>query len=451
MDQNETLNSGVIADVKRRIEQMFYTGNREIGDQEPEQQSDISQQAWLYFVAFLALENLILRLEGKPTIRLNDGVTSLSHGLITECGRLVFRGAENWVYIYVHEHFCLVELPWDSAWTWYLAVLGVDFCYYWLHRACHEVHILWAQHQVHHSSEEYNLPVGLRHSILQNWCGFIFYVPLALVIPPAQFLTHQHINFLYQIWVHTRVVSTLGPLEWILNTPRHHRVHHGCNLYCLDKNYGGFLIIWDRIFGTFAEEHKDEAIIYGLVHNQPSFNPVFLQLFYNVNVIKKWKAMNGWQDKLAAIWKGPSWLPGKPRLGATEDKLDIRSREKYDMKLPVWINIYLCLHFVALVIVYQELALKYSDMTPLAVLGFVTYILVSQTVIGMMFDNRPHTCIFELTRCVIFVFYVHKSDLTLQGRSSITLLQPFFILSSCFWILQTFRVLHTEVKKIKKE
>ncbi|PNF44132.1 hypothetical protein B7P43_G03182 [Cryptotermes secundus] len=388
MDQNETLNSGVIADVKRRIEQMFYTGNREIGDQEPEQQSDISQQAWLYFVAFLALENLILRLEGKPTIRLNDGVTSLSHGLITECGR---------------GSYLMGTAPGASQ----------------LRRV---------------------QPAG-RAETLHS----------AELVRLSQFLTHQHINFLYQIWVHTRVVSTLGPLEWILNTPRHHRVHHGCNLYCLDKNYGGFLIIWDRIFGTFAEEHKDEAIIYGLVHNQPSFNPVFLQLFYNVNVIKKWKAMNGWQDKLAAIWKGPSWLPGKPRLGATEDKLDIRSREKYDMKLPVWINIYLCLHFVALVIVYQELALKYSDMTPLAVLGFVTYILVSQTVIGMMFDNRPHTCIFELTRCVIFVFYVHKSDLTLQGRSSITLLQPFFILSSCFWILQTFRVLHTEVKKIKKE
>ncbi|XP_069674546.1 alkylglycerol monooxygenase-like isoform X2 [Periplaneta americana] len=359
-DGNETLSADVISEIKRGIGQMFYIVDREeMTFERPEQVPNIFQQAWPYFLAFLAIENLILWLEEKPTIRINDGITSLSHGIIMECGRLVFRGGENWAYIYIHQHFRVIELPWDSAWTWYLAVIGVDFCYYWVHRACHEVHLLWAQHQVHHSSEEYNLAVGLRQSVLQGWCGFVFYLPLALVIPPAQFLTHQQFNLLYQFWIHTQAISTLGPLEWILNTPKHHRVHHGCNLYCLDKNYGGFLIIWDRIFGTFAEERKGEEIVYGLVYNQPSFNPVFLQVFYNQNVINKWKSMNNWQDKLSAVWKGPSWLPGKPRLGADEDKLDIRSREKYDVRLPVWCNMYLCLHFIVMVIGFQELTIRY--------------------------------------------------------------------------------------------
>nr|CAD7453009.1 unnamed protein product [Timema tahoe] len=423
-------------------------------------------EAWPYFLAFLIVENVLLWLEEKPLIRFNDGITSLSHGLFQECGRvrgyssrgpeldprrfhnlsvkhtldnnsnpnipiidgpdyfesdaldnvtietcssversldrLVFRGAENVAYIFIYENFRLVELPWDSAWTWYLAVLGVDFCYYWLHRACHEVHILWAQHQVHHSSEEFNLTVGLRQSLLQGWCGFLFYLPLAVIIPPAHFLTHQQFNLLFQFWIHTKSVHTLGPLEWVFNTPRHHRVHHGCNLYCLDKNYGGLLIIWDRLFGTFAEERPKEEIIYGLVYNQPSFNPFFLQIFYNMNVINKWKSMPNWQDKLAAVWKGPSWIPGKPRLGAEEDKLDIKSREKYNVQLPLWCNLYLLLHFVVVVIGFQELALRYMGMSPLAVLGFVAYILTSLTTIGMLFDNHPYACLFELVRCLAF-------------------------------------------------
>nr|CAD7569948.1 unnamed protein product [Timema californicum] len=403
---------------------------------------------------------------------------------------LVFRGAENVAYIFIYENFRLVELPWDSAWTWYLAVVGVDFCYYWLHRACHEVHILWAQHQVHHSSEEFNLTVGLRQSILQGWCGFLFYLPLAVIIPPAHFLTHQQFNLLFQFWIHTKSVHTLGPLEWVFNTPRHHRLsshashcpdlicsplrharrtcvasrvlvgklvvlkgaslraerlvwtglllsrselhkHHGrqrrstsrCNLYCLDKNYGGLLIIWDRLFGTFADERPKEEIIYGLVYNQPSFNPFFLQIFYNMNVINKWKSMSNWQDKLAAVWKGPSWIPGKPRLGAEEDKLDIKSRDKYNVQLPLWCNLYLLIHFVVVVIGFQELALRYMGMSPLAVLGFVAYILTSLTTIGMLFDNHPYACLFELVRCLAFVcaLYVSSTHINTKHCSSFKL------------------------------
>lgn len=429
------------------VAQMFYIVDpSESTFENPEDVPYFFRQAWPYFLAFLLVENLLLWAEGKPILRLNDGVTSLTHGIFLECGRLVFRGAENLAYIYLYENFRIVDLPWDSAWTWYLAVLGVDFCYYWVHRACHEVHILWAQHQVHHSSEEYNLAVGLRQSLLQGWCGFAFYLPLAFLIPPAHFITHQQFNLLYQFWIHTKTIETLGPLEWVFNTPRHHRVHHGCNLYCLDKNYGGFLIIWDRMFGTFAEEKEKEEIIYGLVYNQPSFNPFYLQVFYNFNVANKWKTMENWNDKLAAVWKGPSWLPGRPRLGAEEDKLDIRQREKYDVKLPLWCNVYLFLHFSVVVIGFQELAIRYMGMNPFAVLGFVIYILLSLTTIGMLFDNQPHACVFELARCILFLMYVQRSGLVATGDVMITALQSFFILSGCFWMLQTVKVLQIQVK-----
>nr|CAD7194828.1 unnamed protein product [Timema douglasi] len=445
---------------------------------------------------------------------LDNATSKTCHSVEHSLDRLVFRGAENVAYIFIYENFRLMELPWGSAWTWYLAVVGVDFCYYWLHRACHEVHILWAQHQVHHSSEEFNLTVGLRQSILQGWCGFLFYLPLAVIIPPAHFLTHQQFNLLFQFWIHTKSVHTLGPLEWVFNTPRHHRVHHAlfsrlalsgpdmlplrharrtcvtsrmlvgklvvlkgaslraerlvwtglllsrsslhkhhgrqrrstsrCNLYCLDKNYGGLLIIWDRLFGTFADERPKEEIIYGLVYNQPSFNPFFLQIFYNMNVINKWKSMSNWQDKLAAVWKGPSWIPGKPRLGAEEDKLDIKSRDKYNVQLPLWCNIYLLIHFVVVVIGFQELALRYMGMSPLAVLGFVAYILTSLTTIGMLFDNHPYACLFELVRCLAFVWYVHVFGPNYDP--AISILQSVFLLSTFFWLLKTCHILQIKVK-----
>lgn len=114
-----------------------------------------------------------------------------------------------------------------------------------------------------------------------NFVSFLsqmFYLPLALFIPPSNFITHHQFNLIYQLWIHTTVINDLGLLEFIFNTPKHHRVHHGCNLYCLDKNYGGVFIIWDRLFGTFMRELPDKNIIYGLVVSPRTFNPIYLQV-----------------------------------------------------------------------------------------------------------------------------------------------------------------------------
>uniref|UniRef100_A0AAV2LK75 Transmembrane protein 195 n=1 Tax=Knipowitschia caucasica TaxID=637954 RepID=A0AAV2LK75_KNICA len=111
-----------------------------------------------------------------------------------------------------------------------------------------EVSFMWAAHQVHHSSEFYNLTTALRQSLSQQFTAWIFYLPLALAVPPSIFAVHIQLNLLYQFWIHTELIKDLGPLEWIINTPKHHRVHHGRNLYCIDKNYGGILIVWDRLF-----------------------------------------------------------------------------------------------------------------------------------------------------------------------------------------------------------
>lgn len=419
----------------------FYLANpKEFMYRDVQRIPNLFIQSWPYFLTLIILENIVLWIQKKPLIRLNDGITSLSHALILECGRILSRGAEHWLYFYIYDNFRLVDLPWNSMATWYAAAILVDFCYYWVHRAAHEVHFLWAQHQVHHSSEDFNLTIGLRQSIFYGWTGFCFYLPLALFVPPTQYIIHQYFSYMYQFWIHTETIENLGPLEWIFNTPKHHRFHHGSNLSCLDKNYGGVLIIWDRLFGTFAESKPNLEIIYGLVYNMPSFNPFYLQIFYNKNIVNKWKMMSTWQNKLSSVIKGPSWLPGKPWTGAEEDKIDVQKREKYDVKLPLWCNIYLFLHFIIVVLGFQELVLRHLEMSPFSVVLFISYILVSLTSIGLLFDHNQYACIFESVRCLAFLIYVENSNVQ-DHFFSVVFLFSFFI-----WFIYSLKVLKIKIK-----
>ncbi|HEY9131133.1 MAG TPA: sterol desaturase family protein [Dyella sp.] len=186
-------------------------------------------------------------------------------------------------------------------WSWPLLFLLQDFFYYWMHRADHRVHWFWATHCVHHSSNSFNLSAAYR----LGWTArissaAIFFTPLALLgFPVPAILAAVAINLLYQYWLHTELVPRLGPLEWVLNTPAHHRVHHASNAAYIDKNYGGILIVFDRLFGTFVAERDDEPCKYGLVHPILSNNP-FRIAFHGW--IGMWHAL-----RRAETWRG-RWL-----------------------------------------------------------------------------------------------------------------------------------------------
>jgi sterol desaturase/sphingolipid hydroxylase (fatty acid hydroxylase superfamily) len=173
----------------------------------------------------------------------------------------------------------------DMWWSWLVLLVAEDFCYYWFHRTHHEVRLLWAVHVNHHSSEYYNLSTALRQALLTPLTGPIFWAPLALVgFAPWMILTAQAWSLLYQFWLHTEAIDRMGPLEAILNTPSHHRVHHGKNVRYLDKNHAGIFIIWDRLFGTFAKE--TEPVTYGLTSDIKSFN-IFTICFHEVAAIAR--------------------------------------------------------------------------------------------------------------------------------------------------------------------
>jgi sterol desaturase/sphingolipid hydroxylase (fatty acid hydroxylase superfamily) len=164
-------------------------------------------------------------------------------------------------WLFEHRMF---DLP-AGTWTWIGLLLAHDACFYAFHRASHRVRVLWAAHVPHHSSAHYNLTTALRLSWTTPFTGIPFWWPLPLLgFDPLWILGAHAFSLGYQFCLHTQLVGRLGPLEWVLNTPSHHRVHHGCDREYVDKNFGGVLIVWDRLFGTFAAETK--APTYGLVH-----------------------------------------------------------------------------------------------------------------------------------------------------------------------------------------
>ncbi len=191
-------------------------------------------------------------------------------------------------------------------WSWVILFFGEDFCYYWFHRTHHEVRLLWAIHVNHHSSEHYHLATALRQPLLTPFTGPIFWAPLALAgFPPWMILTAQAWSLLYQFWLHTESIRRLGPLEWILNTPSHHRVHHGANLPYLDKNHAGVLILWDRMFGTFAPE--EERVSYGLTKNIESFNLVTICFHELVAIARDVRRAPTLKAKLGYMFAPPGW------------------------------------------------------------------------------------------------------------------------------------------------
>jgi sterol desaturase/sphingolipid hydroxylase (fatty acid hydroxylase superfamily) len=193
--------------------------------------------------------------------------------------------------------------------AWTTAMVGWDFIYYWNHRFMHEVRALWAVHEVHHSSEHYNLGTALRQPVAS---AFGLYVPYGAMarfgVRPSLIEYSRGLNLIYQFFVHTDVVKRLNPLaEQVLNTPSHHRVHHGSNRRYLDRNHGGILIVWDRLFGTFEAESDDEPVVYGLTKNLGTFNPLTVATHEHRDMFRDVAESNNWRDRLSFVLRGPGW------------------------------------------------------------------------------------------------------------------------------------------------
>ncbi|ESO85633.1 hypothetical protein LOTGIDRAFT_210842 [Lottia gigantea] len=353
-------------------------------------------ESYPFFIFFVVIEVLISMYKQDKKVRLNDSLTSVSAGMYSRLPMLIIPSISIVTYVWIYKNFNIINLPWNSPWTWWLCFLGVDLGYYWFHRLAHEVNFMWAAHQVHHSSEDYNFSTALRQSVLQIYTSWVFYLPLALCIPPPIFIAHNELNILYQFWIHTQYIRSLGPLEYILNTPSHHRVHHGRNRYCIDKNYAGTLIIWDRIFGTFTPE--EEEVAYGLTHPVGTFDATDVQFGYGEYLVHRTNKMISLEDKVKSLLYGPGWLPGKARTGDINDIPQIEKPiKRYGNIIPTWLNIYVVVHFSLVFIGFQILPQKITGFNQATVILFLLFIGFSLTSFGRLFDGRYETYHYLIT------------------------------------------------------
>lgn len=270
------------------------------------------------FLGLMLLELAVTRRGQAQEARLlgydrTDSRTSLAMG----AGSLVVNGLWRFVEVLVLGAAAAL-VPWElHGWAaWVVGLLGVEFFYYWDHRAGHEIRLLWASHVVHHSSQRYNLSTALR----QTWTGeytVLFFLPVALAGVPVEIvLAAWSVNLLYQFWIHTEAIDRLPAwFEWVFNTPSHHRVHHGSQSQYLDRNYGGVLIVWDRLFGTF--EPEGERVVYGLTKNITTSNPLRVATHEYVALWRDVRAASTWRARVGHVVHGPGWSPAaQPELVA---------------------------------------------------------------------------------------------------------------------------------------
>jgi sterol desaturase/sphingolipid hydroxylase (fatty acid hydroxylase superfamily) len=201
------------------------------------------------------------------------------------------------------------DIPMDRWESWVALFFAVELAYYWLHRFSHEIRWMWTQHSVHHSARQITLSVAYRLGWTQFLAGpWLFLVPVCWIgFDPRAVVLMYAASLLYQFWLHTEVVPKLGPLEWVFNTPSHHRVHHAIEPEYLDRNYGGVLIIWDKLFGTFAPEGDNAPRTYGLVHQIDTLNPVKIAFAEWVALVRDLRAARGWREILGLLFGPPGW------------------------------------------------------------------------------------------------------------------------------------------------
>jgi alkylglycerol monooxygenase len=358
------------------------------------------------FFILIGVELVAALWQGQQTYRLHDSLIDLSCGITEQIVGIFLKGLLflGYLGIFSYSMRAGINVVDVSTYTpggkWAAAIvlcLGVDCAYYWFHRCAHEFNAPWAGHVVHHSSEEYNLAVALRQGTFQGFFSWVFYLPLALVgFPPAWFAAVASFDTLYQFWIHTRMIGKLGPLEWVLNTPSHHRVHHARNPKYLDKNYAGTLIIWDRLFGTFVAE--EEEPVYGLVKPLNSWNPLWANLHvWNDLFRDAWQAPR-YRDKVQIWFKPPGWRPEGLAPNPPPPEVTRETAIPYGTAIPREWNAYALFQFVITLLAAFGVLAAGQSLSRGALAMAAVLVLWALLNIGGIFERRSWVLYSELAR-----------------------------------------------------
>jgi len=357
------------------------------------------------FFLLIGIELLITRMKGLSYYRFNDAVTNLSCGIGSTITGVFLKTLTVVVYVKLFQWSPLNGKIPNTWWVYILLFFGADFFYYWFHRLAHEISIMWGSHAVHHQSEEYNFTVALRQAWYQGAFSFVFYLPLAIMgFPPVMFFVVSQIITLYQFWIHTKLIDKMpAPFEYIFNTPSHHRVHHGVNPQYIDKNHAGTLIIWDRMFGTF--EPEQEEVVYGITKQAKSWNPVWVNFEYWVDLGKDLFKVHQWRNAVLMLVKMPGWKPSE--LGGVAELKPVTPQtfHKYDTEIPAGLNNYVLFQFI-IILLSSTAFLVFEGKNPIGgnmtlKLSLAGLIIFSLFNVGGIFEKRSWVVILEFLRITI--------------------------------------------------
>ena len=375
-----------------------------------------------FFLGLIVFEVIVARVRHRQLFRLNDSISDMSLGILSQLSGIFTKLIQLGVYILIADRFAVQHfvpaiprwpagapmtfgggfaVHWPELVGWTAAFVLVDFAYYWLHRKSHEVHILWAGHVVHHSSEEYNLTVALRQSSLHGLFSWVFYLPLAFLgMPALVFISCHAINLVYQFWIHTRAVGRLHPwIEAVWNTPSHHRVHHGVNPKYQDKNYAGVFITWDKWFDTFIAEAEEP--VYGITKPLASWNPVWANVHVFVDIWNAIRATRRWRDKWRVIWASPSWRPADVGPSIVAPEVTRAAARQYDPEVSRPVMFYAFVQFMVALVA----SLAVSGIAPklpvpqVAALAF--YVVLTLSHLGVLLEGRDWVVVPETARHVV--------------------------------------------------
>ncbi|MEZ4684605.1 MAG: sterol desaturase family protein [Bacteroidia bacterium] len=352
----------------------------------------------LFFI-LIGIELVYDRIQHAKLYRLNDAVTNISCGILDQL--MAVSGGVITVLLYTFFQKLspfTVEQTW---WNWIILFLLYDLAYYWAHRMSHEINLFWAGHVVHHQSEDYNLSVALRQGAFQKFFSMWFYVPIALMgFDNAWFLTVVGINLVYQFWIHTEAINRFPPwIEFVFNTPSHHRVHHGRDPKYIDKNHAGVFIIWDRIFGTFQKE--EEKPTYGITTPINSWNPVYAQVQHFGTIYRDLGKMKGLKNKFRLLFNKPGWYPEELGGYRAPQAVDHSAYHKFDLRMSPKLNYYLLSQYIILLGITAFFLFQVSSTPALQAWLIGGWIVLGVLSLGLLFEGKKWAVWLEAGRVVL--------------------------------------------------
>lgn len=348
------------------------------------------------FYLTIGLELWVSKLRKQKVYDYADSITNLHIGIGNQAVGLLFKAAILGIYVYIYENLAFFQFEFSNVWVAIVGFIAFDFLFYWAHRWGHEWNVMWGAHIVHHQSKEFNLSVALRQSWFHNLLMFWLFLPIVMFgMHPMMLVLTVAVSTLAQYWIHTKFIGKLPKwLEYVFNTPSHHRVHHATNKQYLDKNYGAVFIVWDRWFGTFEEEQ--EEVKFGITAPYESNDAVWANVHFYTEMWEGMKREKTFKDKIALLFKGPDYL------GALVPELYEKGKETKERKpAPKLTNWYVLLQFVLLnvgVIFYMD----YFDKLHIAYQWFFVGLIIYTTfTLGALLTNKKNVWHWEILRLII--------------------------------------------------